>query len=220
MKWPSINEIRVFTPLPEGYAWDLLSPAEIATAIEFFNTWLPSITVGSAKSFLDPGFYVKDVLGSDRSNTPFLVVVVRHAGEIVAIAAWEKVDGPDIIFGRLGAVSAAHRHSNLAVAAQELGTQMGQQMGAGLIYGMATTHAPYMQRALERAGYIASGILPGFDREELQPSVIRRVFEVMYVKRLAPHEDFLTPSRVNLTPAVARLYDEIFSQDPSFLPPP
>ena len=89
---------------------------------------------------------------------------------------------------------------------------MGRFMGAGLIYGMATTRAPYMQQALEHAGYKAVGIMPGFDQEEAEPGIVRRVYEVIYAKQLAPHSNFLIPSVHNLTPTVARLYAEIFHE--------
>lgn len=86
-------------------------------------------------------------------------------------------------------------------------------MGAGLIYGMATTTSPYMQQALEHAGYTAVGIMPGFDREELEPGVVRRVYEVIYAKPLADPSDFSVPSAQNLTPNVSRLYAQIFNKE-------
>ncbi|RAU47994.1 MULTISPECIES: hypothetical protein [unclassified Pseudomonas] len=210
MHWPTINEIRMFTPLPAGYIWDFLRQDEIDIAVDFFKSWFPSISVGMGSSFLDRAFYNEKVMGADRSATPILALVVRYGDEVVAIATWEKVDGADVISGRVGAVAKPHRQSNLAVAAQDLGEKMGIRMGAGLIYGMATTRTPYMQQALERAGYTAVGIMPGFDREEIEPGTFLRIYEVIYTKQLSPAEDFLMPSKQNFTPAVARLYAEIF----------
>jgi hypothetical protein len=69
-----------------------------------------------------------------------------------------------------------------------------------------------MQQALEHAGYKAVGIMPGFDQEETAPGIVRRVYEVIYAKRLAPDSIFLIPSVHNLTPTVARLYAEIFPE--------
>jgi hypothetical protein len=213
MNWPTINEIRMFTPLPAGYSWDLLRYDEIAIAISFFKTWFPSISVGMGSPFMDESFYEEKVVCTDRHATTILALVVRHSDEIVAIATWEKIDGADVIFGRVGAVSRTHRQSNLAVAAQELGEKMGRHMGAGLIYGMATTKTPYMQQALERAGYTAVGIMPGFDLEETEQGTLLRIYEVIYVKQLAPADEFLVPLIANFTPTVARLYTEIFKGD-------
>lgn len=210
MIWPTLDEIRKFTPLPAGYAWDVLRQDEINTAIAFFATWFPSISVGLGSAFMEQAFYTENVVHLDRPNARVLILVVRQQDEIVAIATWEKIEGANIISGRVGAVAKPHRQTSLAVAAQELGEKMGRHMGAGLIYGMATTQTPYMQQALERAGYTATGIMPGFDREEIEPGVVRRVYEVIYVKQLAPVEDFLVPNASNFTPTVARLYAEIF----------
>lgn len=210
MNWPTINQIRSFTALPSDYTWDYLKREEINVAIDFFQTWFPSISVGLGSPFLDRQFYEDKVALEDDPNRGILAIVVRQNQEIVAIATWERIDGADVIFGRVGAVAKPHRQSRLAIAAQDLGEKMGASMGAGLIYGMATTRAPYMQQALEHAGYTAVGIMPGFDQEETEPGTVRRVYEVIYAKRLAPHSDFLEPSLHNLTPAVARLYRQIF----------
>ncbi len=213
MKWPTIDQVRDFVALPTGYAWDYIKREEIDVAIEFFRTWFPSISVGLGSAFMSRRFYEEHVVLQDEANRSILAAVVRHHHEIVAIATWEKVDGADVISGRVGAVAKPHRQSNLAVAAQALGEKMGRWMGAGLIYGMATTRTPYMQRALEQAGYRAVGIMPGLDREETEPGVVRRVYEVIYAKQLAPDADFLIPAQQHFTPAVARLYAEIFRSD-------
>ncbi|SSB98718.1 hypothetical protein SAMN04488697_113167 [Pseudomonas sp. 43mfcvi1.1] len=212
MKWPTIDQIRSFTVLPSGYTWDYLKRKEIDVAIIFFQTWFPSITVGLGSLFLNQQFYEDNVVLEDDLERGIFAIVVRQNHEIVAIATWEKIDGADVIFGRVGAVAKYHRQIKLAVAAQDLGEKMGRFMGAGLIYGMATTSAPYMQQALEHAGYKAVGIMPGFDQEETEPGIVRRVYEVIYAKRLAPHSNFLIPSVQNLTPTVARLYAEIFPE--------
>lgn len=213
MKWPTIDQVRSFTALPSGYTWDYLKREEIDVAIAFFKTWFPSISVGLGSPFLDRRFYEDNVVLQGDLQRGISAVVVRQNHEIVAMATWEKIDGADVIFGRVGAVAKPHRQTKLAVAAQDLGEKMGMFMGAGLIYGMATTSAPYMQQALEHAGYKAVGIMPGFDQEETEPGTVRRVYEVIYAKRLAPPSDFLIPSVQNLTPTVARLYAEIFQND-------
>jgi ribosomal protein S18 acetylase RimI-like enzyme len=219
MKWPTIDEVRGFTPLPEGYEWDYLSRDEISVAMSFLESWFPSISVGIGSVFFSQSFYDEKVAFSDCLDRDILAAVVRQHGHIVAIATWEKIEGADVIYGRVGAVAKPHRRSNLAIAAQNLGEMIGTHMGAGLIYGMATTTSPYMQQALEHAGYTAVGIMPGFDREEREPGVVRRVYEVIYAKTLAGASEFMVPLEQNLTPSVSRLYAQIFKNDTP-LPPP
>jgi hypothetical protein len=213
MKWPTIEQMREFTALPPGYVWDLLQPDEIEVAIAFFSTWFPAISVGMGSPLLDTRFYEENVVVHGSTDRSVMAVTVRQHGEIVALATWEKVDGADVLYGRVGAVAKPHRQSNLAIAGQQLAEKMGKHMGAGLIYGMATMSSPYMQRALEHAGYTAVGIMPGFDREEGSDGVINRVYEVMYAKQLADAAEYLLPLAHNMTPGVARLYAAIFPED-------
>jgi hypothetical protein len=71
---------------------------------------------------------------------------------------------------------------------------------------------PHMQLALERAGYQLIGFMPGYDREETAPGVVRRVFEAGCAKRLAPAGAFLRPEGRNMTPQVRRLFDKMFPE--------
>ena len=121
MKWPTIEQIRSFTDLPYGYSWDYLKREEINVATDFFRTWFPSISVGLASPFLDQQFYADNVVLEDDPDRGIFATVVRQNDEIVAIATWEKIDGADVIFGRVGAVAKPHRQARLAVAAQDLG---------------------------------------------------------------------------------------------------
>ena len=98
----------------------------------------------------------------------------------------------------------------MAVLAMELAEKMGRAMGAGFIYTLATMKMPQMQLALERAGYHLIGFMPGYDREEVSPGMVKRVFEAGYAKRLAPAEEFLRPEDKNMSPNVKRLFDTIF----------
>ena len=98
----------------------------------------------------------------------------------------------------------------MAVTAMELGEKMGRAMGAGFIYTLAPMKMPQMQLALERAGYQLIGFMPGYDREETSPGIVKRVFEAGYAKRLAPAEEFLRPEDKNMTPNAKRLFDTIF----------
>jgi len=43
-----------------------------------------------------------------------------------------------------------------------------------------------MQRALEGAGWQLIGFTSGYDREEVAPGVVKRVFEAVYTKVLVP----------------------------------
>ena len=114
------------------------------------------------------------------------------------------------LYARLGVIAPTHRGVRLSVLAMEHGERMGRAMGAGLIYTLATMKMPHMQLVLERAGYQLIGFMPGYDREEVSPGVVKRVFEAGCAKRLAPAEEFLRPEDKNMTPNAKRLFDIMF----------
>jgi hypothetical protein len=86
-------------------------------------------------------------------------------------------------------------------------------MGAAFMYTMATLKIPYMQRALEKAGYRILGFFPGYDREEVAPGVVKRVYEAVYAKLLVPENEVLRPDPKNLTPNSKVLFELLFAED-------
>lgn len=77
-----------------------------------------------------------------------------------------------------------------------------------------------MQHALERAGYQLIGFTSGYDREEVAPGVVKRVFEGAYVKVLVPEDELLRPDPACLTPKARALFDELFPDTPAAGPAP
>jgi hypothetical protein len=83
-------------------------------------------------------------------------------------------------------------------------------MGAGMVYGLATLKYPQMQRGFEHRGWRLVGIMPGFDREMVEPGVVMRVYESVYVELLIPERDLLRPHAGNLTPAGKALFNLLY----------
>lgn len=210
MQWPSIEEISVMAPLPEGYHYALMTPADIASVVDAIRTWFPSVTVGLGSLYLADQFYHDNVVMQNDTDKNVLLLLIKKTDELVGFGSWERESAALTLFARLGAIAPAHRGAGMAVVAMDLGERMGRAMGAGFIYTLATMKMPQMQHALERAGYQLIGFMPGYDREETSPGVVRRVFEAGYAKRLAPVEEFLRPEDKNMTPNAKRLFDTIF----------
>ena len=114
------------------------------------------------------------------------------------------------IYGRLVIVAAAHRGAKLAGSVMMGSEDMGRSMGAQFLYGMATLKTPYAQRALERAGYRLLGFFPGYDREQVTPGVVKRVYQAVYGKLLVPHDEVHYPDPKNLTPKARALFQLLF----------
>ena len=90
-------------------------------------------------------------------------------------------------------------------------------MGAEFLYGLATMKIPHMQHALETAGWQLIGFTSGYDREEVAPGVVKRVFEATYTKVLVSEEDLIRPDPNNLTPRAKALFDVLFPSQSSLI---
>ncbi len=210
MQWPTLEKISMMSPLPEGYHYAFMTRDDIAPVISSIREWFPSVTVGLGSWYLAEQFYLDDVVMEDDRNKSVLVLLIKKGSELVGLGSWEREIAALTLFARLGAIAPAHRGAKMAVTAMELGEKMGRAMGAGFIYTLATMKMPQMQLALERAGYQLIGFMPGYDREETSPGIVKRVFEAGYAKRLAPAEEFLRPEDKNMTPNAKHLFDMIF----------
>jgi GNAT superfamily N-acetyltransferase len=138
------------------------------------------------------------------------VAVIRHKGELAGMWSVERETDSLAIYGRLFVLAPAHRGANLSVHIMTGSETIGRSMGAEFLYAMATLKFPNAQRALERAGYQLLGFFPGYDREEVAPGVVKRVYQAVYAKLLVPGEHVLRPDPKNLTPTAKKLFELLF----------
>jgi len=110
------------------------------------------------------------------------------------------------LYGRIGVVSPMHRGMSLGDQFPALAEAIGRDMGMGMVYGLATLKVPHMQAKFERWGFQLIGIIPGFDREMVEPGVVKRVYEAIYAKVLVDEDDFLMPCYADMTPRTAELF--------------
>ena len=87
---------------------------------------------------------------------------------------------------------------------------VGRVMGAEFLFGLATMKIPHMQHALVTASWQLIGFTSDYDREEIAPGVVKRVFEAVYTKVLVPEEELIRPDPNNLTPHARALFDVLF----------
>ena len=210
MDWPATQELAEFVVLPDGYRTEQLKRTEIPALIDAIKLWHPDIGVGAASCYLREDFYAGKVFLDREVEKDVIVLLIKYGDELAAMGSWEREQDALTLYARFGAVAPAHRGAKLAVRAMELGEGMGRAMGAGFVYAMATLKTPYMQLALERAGYQLLGIAPGYDRELVAPGIVKRVYEAVYAKLLVPEEDLLRPNPKNLSPKTAALFDVLF----------
>jgi hypothetical protein len=210
MRWLGIDEISAMAPLPEGYRYTMLPRAEIPALIEGIRCWHPDIAVGGGSCYLREDFYTSNVFLESEAHKDIFVGLFKRGDDLVGMFSWEQLPDTLSLYGRLIVIDPAHRSAGLASAVAPLGELVGRAMGAEFLFGLATLKIPHMQRALEANGWQLIGFTSGYDREEVAPGVIKRVFEGVYCKVLVPENELLRPDPKNLTPKARALFEVLF----------
>ncbi|MDZ7654187.1 MAG: GNAT family N-acetyltransferase [Burkholderiaceae bacterium] len=211
MKWPTTSELSRLVPLPEGYCFAELDRKMLPTLISAIRVWHPAISTGVASCYLREDFYHRRVVLDGENDRDIIAVPFTSAGQLAGMWSFEREIDSLAIYGRLIVVAPEHRGARLAAAAMKGTEDLGRAMGAAFLYAMATLKIPQAQRALESAGYRLLGFFPGYDREEVSPGVVKRVYEAVYAKLLVPEEEVLRPDPRNLTPRSRALYALLFT---------
>ena len=118
------------------------------------------------------------------------------------------------IYGRLIVLAPEHRGAGLSVLAMQGTEHLGRTMGAAFMYALATLQHPYAQRALERAGYRLLGFFPGYDRVEVSPGIVKRVYQAVYAKLLVAEDEVHWPDPKNMSPHARALFELLFADRP------
>jgi len=212
LDWAALLELSRCAPVSEGYRLVPLQRSQVRAVVALVARWFPDVSVGSASSYLDERFYQQRVWFADGPQRDVVVMALCRREELVGMFSFEVDLQALTIHARIGVAAAAHRGANLARAGMALSEAVGRWMGMGLVYGMATLKSPYSQLAFERAGWQLIGITPGLDREMVEPGVVKRVYEAMYVKALVADGELQRPHAGNMTPRTQTLYRQLFDR--------
>ena len=220
MQWRSIDEISAMAPLPDGYRYTMLARSEIPALIDGISRWHPDIAVGGGSCYLREDFYTGNVFLDGEAHKDIFVGLFKRGDDLAGMFSWEQIPDTLSLYGRLIAIDPAHRGAKLASAVMPLAELVGRAMGAEFLFGLATLKIPHMQRALEATGWQLIGFTSGYDREQVAPGVIKRVFEGVYCKVLVREEELLRPDPKNLTPKARALFEALFPDSPAAIPQP
>lgn len=212
MKWPTMEQISAMVSLPDGFRLEPLRRSDIPALIEAIGRWHPDIAVGGGSCYLRESFYQEQVSLADEAEKNILVALFRRGDEMVGMWSWEQEPDALTLYGRLIVIAPQYRSAKLASAVMPMAEVAGRAMGAEFIFGLATLKIPHMQHALESAGWQLIGFTSGYDREQVAPGVIKRVFEGVYCKALVPDDELVRPDPSNLTPRARALFDVLFPE--------
>ena len=211
MQWPTIEQFSAMCTLPPGYRFEALKRADVPALIEAIQRWHPDITVGGGSCYLREDYYDRYVALDGELEKPVMVCLFRHGDELAGMWSWEQEPDALTLYARLIIIAPEHRSAKLASKVMPLAELAGRAMGAEFFFGLATLKIPHMQHALETAGWQLIGFTSGYDREQVAPGVVKRVFEGVYTKALVPEDELLRPDPRNLTPKARALFDALFS---------
>ncbi len=211
MKWPVIQALSMLAPLPGGYRYGRLDREHVPAVIAALQAWYPQIAVGGSSCYLREDFYRERVALGDDLDRDVYAARILFGDEMVGFWSFEREDDSLAIYGRLIVVAPAHRGARLSVHALSGTESIGRAMGAAFMYTLVTLKEPYGQRSLESAGYRLVGFFPGRDREEVAPGVVKRMYQAVYAKLLAPADQVHWPDSKNLSPRARSLFELLFS---------
>ncbi len=211
MKWPTLDALATLVPLPPGYRFERVRRADVAPLIAALRAWHPSISVGVASCYLREDFYRDRVCLDGEVDRDVWIVRIVFGEEMIGVWSFEREVDSLAIYGRLLVVAPTHRGVGLSVHTLAGAENVGRAMGAAFLYALATLQHAYVQRAFERAGYRLLGFFPGYDRAEVAPGVVKRVYQSVYAKLLVPEDEVHWPDPKNMTPRARALYALLFS---------
>lgn len=198
-------------PLPPGYRMRLFDRAAIRPLVAALNQWHPHISAGASGGYLREDFYETKVCLHGETDADIFVVPIHFGDALVGMWSIEREDDSLAIYGRLIVVAPEHRRAGLTAHVSAGSERVGRAMGAEFMYVLTTLKHIYAQQALEGAGYRLLGFFPGFDREEVEPGVVKRVYQAVYAKLLVPEDRVHRPSPGNMTPKAQQLFDLLFA---------
>jgi hypothetical protein len=210
MNWPKIEQIAAMVTLPEGFRFDSLARCDIPALVAALRQWHPDIAVGGGSCYLREDFYTEMVGLKDEKQKGIFVGLFRCGDELAGMWSWEQEPDARSLYGRLIVISPKYRSAKLATTVMPIAEAAGRLMGAEFLFAFATMKIPHAQRALESVGFQLIGFTSGYDREEVAPGVIKRVFEAAYCKSLVQEDELVRPDRNQLTPRTQALFDVLF----------
>jgi len=197
----------VCPPAP-GYRYEVLRKAIVPELMAALRDWQPGWRVGAASVYLREDYYDSCVYLEGGPQKDVFTILIRHGDELAGMLSQERVPDALSLYASLVAFAPAHRGGKTLFQGEYL-EALARLMGLEFIYTLATLKHRGAQRYFEAHGYTLVGFMPGYDREETSPGVVKRVVEATFVKCLVARESILMPDVSNMTSAVRQLYESM-----------
>ena len=215
MDWPTAEILTNVCPPAGGYRYEVLRTETMAELIAALSDWQPGWRVGAASVYLREDYYKRSVFLEGGPQRDVFVMLIRHGDELAGMISQERVVDALSLYASLAVLAPAHRGGKALLGEQgDYLEELAKLMGLEFIYTLATLKHRGAQRYFESHGYKLVGFVPGYDREEISPGVVKRVVEAAYAKCLAQSEAILYPDVSNMTSTVRKLYEVMYATPP------
>lgn len=209
MHWPTAEVMMKACPPAAGYRYEVLRQETIAELISALAAWQPGWSVGAASVYLREDYYERCAFLDGGPQQDVFVMLIRHGHELAGMLSQERMVDALSLYASLVVLAPAHRGGTFQFQGDYL-EELAKLVGLEFIYTLVTLKHRGAQRYFESHGYTLVGFMPGYDREEVSPGVVKRVVEAGYVKCLVQSEAMLLPDVSNMTSTVRRLYEVIY----------
>lgn len=207
MQWAPLANLKHGLHLPDGYIVEQLGRQDINDVTNSVRSWYQDISIGSARKYLDNGFYLTHTSLAGEEERDQIAYVGKFGGRIVSMTLLRRDVEASVIYGAFGAVDPAHRGLGIAAFATYIMDEQARSMGAAMAYAHVTLKSSAVQRMFERAGFKPVGIVPASDWELHPQGHMERVTEVLYTKVYAAPEKLASVITDHMTPAVKELWE-------------
>jgi hypothetical protein len=214
--WPDDAELASILSLPAGVALTAVRGDELAEVSRCLRAWFPTVEVGAESVFLDQAWLERHVATASASRGPaprvgpadnrdVRVLWVERDGARVGLMSFERQLASQTLHGRVGALAPAERAGVLGALGFPVFEALGRWLEAEVLQVWVTLASRTQQVMAERRGFSLCGLVPGFDRDQLEPGRSVRVMEALYVKLLTA--DVRWPDATALTPKTRAVLD-------------
>jgi hypothetical protein len=217
MRWAPIEALLSGLAIPEGIYFEQLGRSGIDEVIQRLRVWYPDIAVGAESRHLDREFYEREyslAAGDEDRRLYGFVCRGTDSGEMVGFMSLEKNVRARQIWSPMGAVEPTKRGAGIGQFGAVILEHVGRAIGAEVAFYQVTLKTNRQQKNAQRHGFKLCGILPAIDRDEISPGLVRRVYEGVYVKVLAPPSEVELPLWANLEEPARKLWRAVFGEHP------
>ncbi len=206
--WPSVADLKIEVPLPEGVESVQLSRADLPVLCPALGVWYRDLAVGYEADLLTPSFYEREValLGEDNrlAARRLYALLLKSGREPIGIHILEYGPYSNLI-GRMSVVSPLRRGQGLGAYLMRAKLKMGKAIGASLLYGVAELDNHAQCRHLKHEGYLLCGVIPDSEIRRVKDQVCY-VPEGIYARPLVAPSCLSFPDPAKLSTQVRSLF--------------